>query len=305
MHKKKASQLIQSLDIPNVITTSPPHSTQLIGLKLKKKFKSALHWIVDFRDPWTDIYDYSLLNHSWFSKTVDAYYEKNVLEKSDATITVGSLFKQSFMSKTNRIEEQKISIITNGYDPDDFQLIQKKKSSKFIIAYVGTISDYYQPEVFFTSLSEIMQKYKDIHIQFKLIGIVSECLRYKIQQLLGDSAIFLDPVSHEQAIQYMVDSDLLVLITQGDKGTIPGKTFEYLASGNRIIGIGKGDSADIISQCNAGASFDREEASAIVQFLDNTIQDFINKQPIKSNREEILQWSRAYQAKQVFDLCIE
>jgi len=122
---------------------------------------------------------------------------------------------------------------------------------------------------------------------------------------LGDSAIFLDPVSHEQAIQYMVDSDLLVLITQGDKGTIPGKTFEYLASGNRIIGIGKGDSADIISQCNAGASFDREEASAIVQFLDNTIQDFINKQPIKSNREEILQWSRAYQAKQVFDLCIE
>ena len=36
-----------------VITTGPPHSTHLIGLKLHKEFN--LKWIADFRDPWTEM----------------------------------------------------------------------------------------------------------------------------------------------------------------------------------------------------------------------------------------------------------
>ncbi|MEJ7665871.1 MAG: hypothetical protein WKG07_43325 [Hymenobacter sp.] len=37
-----------------VLTSSPPHSTQLIGLELQKKH--GLRWLADLRDPWTDIY---------------------------------------------------------------------------------------------------------------------------------------------------------------------------------------------------------------------------------------------------------
>ena len=50
---KAASDLILSHNISHVITTSPPHSTQLIGLKLKKRFKNKINWIVDFRDLWS------------------------------------------------------------------------------------------------------------------------------------------------------------------------------------------------------------------------------------------------------------
>jgi len=52
---RKACEIIQSTGIKNVITTSPPHSTQLIGLKLKRKYPD-INWIADLRDPWTDIY---------------------------------------------------------------------------------------------------------------------------------------------------------------------------------------------------------------------------------------------------------
>ena len=37
-----------------VLTSSPPHSTQLIGLVLQKRH--GLRWLADMRDPWTDIY---------------------------------------------------------------------------------------------------------------------------------------------------------------------------------------------------------------------------------------------------------
>jgi len=39
--------------IDTLITTGPPHSLHLIGLRLKKELK--INWIADFRDPWTTI----------------------------------------------------------------------------------------------------------------------------------------------------------------------------------------------------------------------------------------------------------
>ncbi|MBA4322070.1 MAG: hypothetical protein C0408_04570, partial [Odoribacter sp.] len=55
---RKACEIIDNEGIKIVITTSPPHSTQLTGLKLKKKYP-YIKWISDLRDPWTDIYYYN------------------------------------------------------------------------------------------------------------------------------------------------------------------------------------------------------------------------------------------------------
>ena len=67
---RKAVELIQSEGIKNIITTSPPHSTQLIGLKLKRKFPE-INWIADLRDPWTDIYYYNQFYPTLLSRTID------------------------------------------------------------------------------------------------------------------------------------------------------------------------------------------------------------------------------------------
>lgn len=61
-----ACKLIDEEKIDAIITTSPPHSTQLVGLKLKKKYN--LPWLADLRDPWTGIYYYDKLYLSSFSK---------------------------------------------------------------------------------------------------------------------------------------------------------------------------------------------------------------------------------------------
>ena len=46
--------------INNIVTTGPPHSMHLIGLGLKKSMPE-LHWIADFRDPWTEFDLYNQL----------------------------------------------------------------------------------------------------------------------------------------------------------------------------------------------------------------------------------------------------
>ncbi len=300
----KAVELIEKYNINNVITTSPPHSTQLIGLKLKKKFNESIHWICDFRDPWTDIYYYDLLQHSSYSKKKDAGYEKQVIETCDEIITVGTLFQESFLSKTNTIDADKFTVIPNGFDPEDFQGKTKNKESdsSFNITYTGTISDHYEPQVFFVALARLIKENPADSIVFTLVGIISEKLRTFIVSQLGTQAEFLPPISHDKAIDYMVNADVLLLVTQGKEGTIPGKTFEYLASTNRIISIGKGDAGIAIEDCAAGKSFERDEEDAIFEYLTESLNEFKQGKTFESDAQKRMLLSRSEQAAAVFNL---
>ena len=63
---KKAKELIRLFQIDTVITTSPPHSTQLIGLQLKNQLD--IKWLADLRDPWTDIYYFRQMYPTFLAK---------------------------------------------------------------------------------------------------------------------------------------------------------------------------------------------------------------------------------------------
>ncbi|WP_107039664.1 glycosyltransferase family protein [Brumimicrobium mesophilum] len=301
---KNALEIIKTENIQNVITTSPPHSTQLIGLKLKRKLKDKIKWIVDFRDPWTDIYYYPLLQHSKFSHNINLKLERQVIEESDRIITVGEGFKASFLSKTKKVTPAKFEIVSNAFDPDDFKMKDEVHPDKdvFLASYIGTVSDKYAPDIFFEALGQLAKDFPNAPIRFKATGVVSERLQELITDYLGDKASFHDPVPHELAVHAMLKSRLLLLITPGIEGTIPGKTFEYLASGRRIISIGKGDSAKAIIQCEAGAAFERSEKEVLYEYLKEALMEYQNNVHFETNYEELKKMSWDYKAAQVAQL---
>lgn len=304
---KKAIEVIEKFDIKHIVTTSPPHSTQLIGLRLKRKLGDKIKWISDFRDTWTDIFYYPLLQHSRFSDRINKRYEKSVLEESDKILTVTRLFKETLAKKSNLFTEDKISIVPNGFDPEDFERYSnfRKDDSKFIITYTGTISDNYEPQVFFLALGKLKKQYPNVDIEFRLVGVVTDNIRKFILDLIGDSAKFIATVSHDEAISYMVQSDLLLLITPGDPGTIPGKTFEYLASKNRIICIGVGDASEVVEQCLAGKGFERHQSEEIYKFLEEMVGGNQSQNQINANLEAVNRFSRLEQANKIIDICKE
>ncbi len=298
---KKALELIEEENIEHVVTTSPPHSVQLIGLELKKHLGDKIRWISDMRDPWTDIYYYELLNHSKWSHKKDKAFERAVVEQSDAMVTIGSLFKNSLLSKTTKINSDKITTIPNGYDHEDFvgkETIVPPKN--FTITYTGTISDYYEPHVFFIALGKLIKKYPGEKICFKLVGMVSDKIRaFIIEQIPNDQIEFVPMVQHDEAIKHMLEAHVLLLITQGEKGTIPGKTFEYLAAKRRIICIGTGDAASIIEECQTGKGFDRSQENEVVNYLEQAYLDFKAGIEFKPNSEKVIAFSRKAQAAEM------
>ena len=73
-----AKEAIEKYKIDIIVSTGPPHTTHLIAMKVKKKYK--IPWLADFRDPWTNIDFYQKLNLSFIADRMHRYYELNVLK---------------------------------------------------------------------------------------------------------------------------------------------------------------------------------------------------------------------------------
>ncbi|MCD8480837.1 MAG: hypothetical protein LRZ88_11935 [Candidatus Cloacimonetes bacterium] len=57
-----------------MITTGPPHSSHLIGYRLKRE--TGIPWFTDFRDPWLDIHYLKLNPPCLLARMVHSYLQK-------------------------------------------------------------------------------------------------------------------------------------------------------------------------------------------------------------------------------------
>jgi len=190
-----------------------------------------LKWIVDLRDPWTDIYYYNLFYPTIISKIIDSRYELNVLELADRIITIGESLKDLFLSKARGLE-RKTEVIPNGYDDEDFEGVSGSSPDIFTVSYIGTLSDAYPLGGLMKGLARLRENGIDFRLRF--VGFVSEKQKALILSVLKEADVdFIRYVDHTSAIRYMLGSSMLLLIIpdhSSSKTIVTGKLFEYLAT---------------------------------------------------------------------------
>lgn len=297
---RKACELILHQDFDAIFVTSPPHSSQLVGLKLKKKFD--IDWIADMRDPWTDIYYYDKMLHTDWAKKKDLKLEKAVFEKAKKVIVVSDDIKRIFESKVER--KDFVEVIPNGYDHEDFETLQIEEkievSTSLNITYTGTISGDYPIHSFITGLNELEVENSDL----KFVGIVAPEIK---EQLTTFNSEFPGYVSHDESLQYLMSSDALLLIIpkiKNNKGILTGKLFEYIGSRKPIIMIGPkdGDAAAIIAECGAGRVFDYDDAKGVSDYL-TELHKLKQKGDIPVNQSQnVSSYSREALTMKIIDL---
>lgn len=302
---KKAVELILEHNIKTVITTSPPHSSQLVGLKIKNKLN--VKWIADLRDPWTDIYYYKELLHTKIAKNIDSKLEKKVLEKADYLITVSDDIKRIFSDKIKLKNNTKIKVIPNGFDHSDFNKIVENEK-KFTITYTGTISDIYDISSFIKVVSSI--KFND-DIIIRFVGSITQNIKNDLQNSnFSNNIEFIDFQPHNKSIEFLLKSNMLLLAIpkiKNNKGILTGKLFEYLASKKPIINIGPidGDAAKIIDECKAGHTFDYNDTENLLSFIENNYRKFLNKENINIDNNNSEKFSRKNLTKLLSDIINE
>lgn len=266
---RKACELIKLENISHIITTSPPHSTQLIGLKLKRKFPH-IKWVADLRDPWTDIYYYDMFKPSLLAKMADREMERNVLTKADTIITVGQTLAGILGSKGEKISH-KIHILPNGYDEEDFEGILPIIPEQFTITYVGTLSPAYPVNGLIEAVKGL--RVNDRPVSLKFVGTVPEPIRELFPaDEEGNRPDFIQYCEHPEAIRYMMESTMLLLIIPdhpSNKSILTGKIFEYLATEKPVLLLGPadGDAAQLMVKCGYQGIFDYNDVQGIRSFI--------------------------------------
>ena len=98
---KFLKQYYKENNLNALITTGPPHSMHLAGVKLKQDI--GVNWVADFRDPWSNFFQNKLLNQleSTMKKHVKA--ENEVLKNCDAAFTTSQSLRSKFLDKNSKI----------------------------------------------------------------------------------------------------------------------------------------------------------------------------------------------------------
>ena len=273
---KKAADLIKEEKIEVIVTSGPPHSTHLIGRKLKKH--NGVKWIADFRDPWTDIYYYNDLYHTALVTRIDRWLEKKVLSDADWIITVSQEVGKLLLKKIP-LSPEKIAVIPNGFDESDFEQAEPVQNEMFTITYTGTISMTYRIEQFIEAVSLLPGKVKE-GVRIRFVGNVpDEIVNLFNQKNLSSMVEVMGYIPHEQAVSQMKGAAMLLMAipdTPDNKGIVTGKLFEYLAARKPVLAIGpKGGDVDILTdKCKAGKLFSYHDTEGMKNYILEIYQQY-------------------------------
>jgi glycosyltransferase involved in cell wall biosynthesis len=297
---RAALKIVEEEKVDLLFSTSLPNTCHLVALMLKKKL--GLPWVADFRDPWTQnpyvTYPKPILK-------IEEQMEKVVIRNADKVTTTNSFFKEGFIQKYSDEPKGKFVTITHGFDPDDFQKLETTGEHKFVVTYTGSLYGTRKPDVFLKAVNELLSEDPSLKDELKIrfVGSMGKSVENVIHRYgLEGTVEVCGLVSHERALEYLLNSSVLLLITgiyhkitvKDSSGRVfiefPGKLVEYLAIGRPILALAmsRGTVARMINSTRTGVVIHPNDKEGIKK----AIRDFYSLYKsgnlrMKPNLEEI------------------
>ena len=281
-----------------VVTTGPPHSVHLIGRGLKRAL--GVHWIADFRDPWTEMFYYKHLGLTKASDRRQHRLEQSVLDEADTVISVSPPVAADFQAKT----KTPVVLITNGFDESDFvdngglgcasakpftrvgsgvseaqpdsEAEAAAGPQQYRLVHTGLFAADGNPLNLWDALAERCAADPDFRerLQIRLAGKVDRPITDAIRERgLGPNLVELGYLPHDETVREQRAADILLLPLRQEPEyakVLPGKIFEYLAARRPVLGIGQEDgaAATVLRDAGAGEMYDWDKKEELLAFLD-------------------------------------
>ena len=258
----KAMALMRIHQFDYVYTTGPPHDVHLVGLVLKKIY--GVKWVADFRDPWSSVIGQPGAVQARRSKVLEnviAFLEKQVVKNADNVLVTTGRLADAFANLYPKGRTEKFHNVFSGFDPDDFISIQvARPTSKFRVAYLGTFYVGRTPELFLEAVRALIDDNKILEdrLDIRFIGACRYAEGKSVEEMVKQAGLssvvtIEDAVPHTRALEEMGSAHVLLLFAPDQPLQIPGKIFEYLASGSDILAFtSEGATADLLRQVGRG-----------------------------------------------------
>ena len=282
-----ASKIITENKIDMLFATAPPYTDFLIACELKEKFNIPL--VLDYRDSWIDCPNnfYPTPLHKAKHKKL----ETGVLHCADKVVTINDKIKELIHLRYPFVNDEKVSVIPQGFDPEDFQNAELMKNNKMRISYSGSFLNYYTPKHFIDGLKLAIGKLPELknNIEACFIGTFPEEYKeYIKQQGLEDAVNIVGYVEHSVCTKYLAGSDVLwMMINKSERSDLhsTGKLYEYFGANKPILAcVPEGVARRSLDMHGAVILTEPDDASAIADAILNFYEKFKSgKMPVPND----------------------
>ena len=240
---KVACNLIENNDYDLIFTIHETPSSHIVGYKLKKKFKN-IKWVGYWSDPWNG--DSALRgNNSFFKKYIDENLELKVVKNVDKLLFTTKSTMEMYIDKYT-LNETKVDVVYRGYERQLYEKLEKNQKipfglekDKFNLIHTGTIyKELRDVKPLHKALCLLRENNLDIFNKLNII-FVGQFTDKKDEVLLSDLECvkIINYVPFEEAMQYVVNADVLLLYGNKNSTQVPGKLYEYIGSKAVILTI--------------------------------------------------------------------
>jgi len=285
----KAIQLHREQPFDAVYSTNPPRAAPVIGLLLKVLFR--VPWVLEFMDAW---YPPNRLLRRKF----ECWLQLLMLREADAVVVMTNGHKQEFRC-TYRVSGDKLAVVRNGFDEDDFNSGYATKRNFFAPGYVhlthfGTIYQNFHG-IFFPALAEFVQECTEARrrLRVNIIGYPDENVRqYACNGPLKDVIQIHGLMQHKDALQAMQSSHCLLLFWGNQyisRLSVASKIYEYLRAGRPILAVTyDGEVKELVEEGKAGWVVQPTDSGAIKHALRTILNESRNEIPSQPVRPEFV-----------------
>ncbi len=267
-----------------VLLTMSPFSLAFIGQRLRQV--TGVPIIYDLRDPWA-LDGWRLHGTRWRWQR-DYRVMRQTIAAADGVIANTPAAECAIAAAAPTLRPERITTIPNGYDAEDFAPPLSEpagpRDSEFRLVHTGTLHcdclyayrgplgwlkriKHYRPEPIDTSgrtpvhllrAIRILRERGDPNVaRLRVILVAGDdadtrrCVR---ESPAGDCVQLTGYVSHPDSVRHIREADALFLPLHGLPAgrrslIVPGKTYEYLATGRPILGcLPAGDARDLVQR---------------------------------------------------------
>jgi len=254
----KGLRIIKREDVPLMYSTSPHESNHLVALLLKTLTRRK--WIADFRDLWSQkrirgANESPAVCHQKIVRSL----ERAIMRAADGVIANTEANKRIYVEDVG-IRDSKITIVPNGYDPEDFPPLTepRPRNKKFTVGYNGYFGDPFPWRVFFQIIEGC--EFRD-DTKIDICGYVGPEVRDYLQERHIKGLVrYHGIVPHKASLDIVWRADVLLLLlyeTDFSDAIVPMKLYNYFATGRPIMGIAgeSGSTADLVRTTKTGFVF--------------------------------------------------
>ena len=230
----RAVLLVAFKRIDVIYATSPMQSGLIVGYLIKRICRKPL--IIEMRDPWTTN-PFAVKRAFRILDCIEDALERRILIAADRIVVINENFIPSMLEKYPSLNEEKFSVIPNGFDEDDFKDLDPVRGEALTIVHAGQFYQGRTPLPFLKALSVASSRYSSVRDKWRLrlVGSGDE-YRGVIEELgIASQVDFVGIVPHKLALRNIAGADLLLLVPGDGLSTMTGKIFEYVAAKRPIF----------------------------------------------------------------------